>query len=1015
MVKILHVAEKPSVARGITQILSRGASNSRPGFSQYNPCYDFQCDINGMRHNMTVTSVTGHIMGLEFAPSHRKWHSCDPVELFSAPIHKSIAPDKENICKTLRREARLCQKLVLWLDCDREGENIAYEVIDVCHKANPRIEIKRARFSSLVPREIYNAINNLIDPNPHENDAVDARQEIDLRIGAAFTRFQTLRIQNKSNIESVVSYGPCQFPTLGFVVQRWQKRENFIPENFWTIKVEISTGDKDCKKKGKSMDSSCKKKSNSGDYVDVVERASFNWMRGHLFDRIYVLVLYEMCIECPIAVVESVQKKEKLKYRPWPLETVELQKRCSRYLRLTSQKTMHIAERLYQRGFISYPRTETNKFPNGLNLRNLVQQHRNSNEWGDYVGRLLEQNGYRNPSQGKKDDKAHPPIHPTKFDQNAYDNFSNDEKRVYEFVVRHFLACVSEHAKGHESKVIINIASEQFITTGLIVLERNFLDIYKYDRWNGKVIPEFLENQTFTPDSILMTEGITTAPQLLTEEELISLMDKHGIGTDATMAQHIETIQTRDYAYKRDRRFVPKELGIGLCNAYERMGKTLSKPFLRANMEASMKRIAEGQMDKTEFIRECLAQMKQIFIDIQQNATTLDTAIAEFFGRVNNEITHDIQRGLCECGQCGNGMTLRGRGRINGNNRRGRGHGGDRTNGFKSRHLYCSNCANARGFNPNQISELRMPLGTLTSTEHRCPICRYQILNVKNEETQKEHRVCPYCFNNPPSDQITHDNTFINGFRCFQCKHINCTFAGGNGGGGASIIKSHGCQYNGDMSMRFVGKVKKFVVGCSKWREGCKDGTIWFPSTVKEGSKVSGVNCNKCGAKKVDMVLDRNNGPPGIPGNHNGCIMPGCDSVFSELVEFEKEARFGGGYSSNSNRDNNNNNRGNNNNNNGDVARVQANRHRDNRRSIGNGRLVQSRINMRPSNGEGYLIGSNNRGVSVNNYNNNNNNNNNNNRMNSGNPSGNAFSYLMDNSNGKRKKGRGRGRGRGRG
>eukprot|EP01083_Nonionella_stella_P198540 728845_1 len=458
------VAEKPSIAAAIAKAVGGGRAKM---FKAATPVHRWsgKSPFGGRHCNYICFGVTGHVMDIDFPYEYRSWENTDPRELFDAPTRPK--PSGGGKMKNhLEKNGRDCDYLYLWLDCDREGENIAYEVIDVCHKANPRIEIKRARFSSLVPREIYNAINNLIDPNPHENDAVDARQEIDLRIGAAFTRFQTLRIQNKSNIESVVSYGPCQFPTLGFVVQRWQKKQNFIPENFWGIKVEISTGDKDCKKKGKSMDSSCKKKSNSGDYVDVVERANFNWMRGHLFDRISVLVLYEMCIECPIAVVESVQKKEKLKYRPWPLETVELQKRCSRYLRLTSQKTMHIAERLYQRGFISYPRTETNKFPNGLNLRNLVQQHRNSNEWGDYVGRLLEQNGYRNPSQGKKDDKAHPPIHPTKFDQNAYDNFSNDEKRVHEFVVRHFLACVSEHAKGHESKVIINIASEQFITTG---------------------------------------------------------------------------------------------------------------------------------------------------------------------------------------------------------------------------------------------------------------------------------------------------------------------------------------------------------------------------------------------------------------------------------------------------------------------------------------------------------------------------------------------------------------------
>eukprot|EP00485_Elphidium_margaritaceum_P002929 CAMPEP_0202705756 /NCGR_PEP_ID=MMETSP1385-20130828/18269_1 /ASSEMBLY_ACC=CAM_ASM_000861 /TAXON_ID=933848 /ORGANISM="Elphidium margaritaceum" /LENGTH=132 /DNA_ID=CAMNT_0049364061 /DNA_START=127 /DNA_END=521 /DNA_ORIENTATION=- len=132
---------------------------------------------------MTVTSVTGHIMGLDFDAAHRQWTSCDPVALFEAPVIKTVAGDKQQIVKTLQREARKCQVLVLWLDCDREGENIAFEVIQVCREANPRLTLKRARFSSLVPADIWRAINQLVEPNSHENDAVDARQEIDLRIG----------------------------------------------------------------------------------------------------------------------------------------------------------------------------------------------------------------------------------------------------------------------------------------------------------------------------------------------------------------------------------------------------------------------------------------------------------------------------------------------------------------------------------------------------------------------------------------------------------------------------------------------------------------------------------------------------------------------------------------------------------------------------------------------------------------------------------------------------------------
>merc|ERR1719461_1488087 len=128
------------------------------------------------------------------------------------------------------------------------------------------------------------------------------------------------------------------------------------------------------------------------------------------------------------------------------------------------------------------------------------------------------------------------------------------------------------------------------------------------------------------------------------------------------MAQHIETIQTRQYAYKQNQRFVPKDLGIALCRAYQRMNQNLDKPHLRANMEAKMKQISEGQCSKNEFIRQCLSEMKQIFISIQQSAQTLDAAVAEFFGNVslsNSANVSTIKRNVSRCGKCGTMQSLK--------------------------------------------------------------------------------------------------------------------------------------------------------------------------------------------------------------------------------------------------------------------------------------------------------------------------------------------------------------------
>lgn len=92
---------------------------------------------------MVMTSVSGHLLNYDFVGGYRSWQGCNPVSLFEAPVVKQCQEDFVKIKKTLEREARACQALIIWTDCDREGENIGYEVIQVCQAVRPNIKIYR--------------------------------------------------------------------------------------------------------------------------------------------------------------------------------------------------------------------------------------------------------------------------------------------------------------------------------------------------------------------------------------------------------------------------------------------------------------------------------------------------------------------------------------------------------------------------------------------------------------------------------------------------------------------------------------------------------------------------------------------------------------------------------------------------------------------------------------------------------------------------------------------------------
>lgn len=197
-------------------------------------------DHSGQKVKIVFTSVSGHLLNMEFVNTYRNWTGCNPEQLFDAEIKKFCSENNEKIKRTLEREVRSCNELIIWTDGDREGENIGFEVIDVCRAINRNIFVKRARFSDMTSASIFRAMNSLVDPDERTSQAVDVRSELDLRIGAAFTRFQTLRLQKvfPANIDSLVSYGSCQIPTLGFVAQRYREIENFIPQTFWKIKCK---------------------------------------------------------------------------------------------------------------------------------------------------------------------------------------------------------------------------------------------------------------------------------------------------------------------------------------------------------------------------------------------------------------------------------------------------------------------------------------------------------------------------------------------------------------------------------------------------------------------------------------------------------------------------------------------------------------------------------------------------------------------------------------------------------
>ncbi|PRP83566.1 DNA topoisomerase 3-alpha-like [Planoprotostelium fungivorum] len=816
MVFALNVAEKPSVAKGVTEILAHGNQRRRNGIGKYNPVWEFDSRVNGENVVMKFTSVSGHLMGSDFVGEYKGWNSCDPVDLFHAPIERFTAANMEDIEKNLQRESRGAKYLVLWLDCDREGENIAFEVMSVCLKINPNMIVLRAHFSSLNERDIYRAMETLTPPNELDSLAVETRMELDLRIGAAFTRYLTLRYQPKFEglQDSLISYGPCQFPTLGFVVDRYWKIQNFLVEDFWTIQCTVEL---------------------EGSYAD------FNWSRIRLYDSMCTLSIYLNCMDDLKATVTSVDAQPKRKYRPFPMTTVELQKQAARKLRISSDETMKIAEKLYQAGWISYPRTETDVFQDGTDFQSLIQMQTNDPGWGQYATDLLDQDKFLPPKKGKSNDNSHPPIHPTKYTT----GLNGREKELYTYIVRHFLACCSKDAIGQETTVTIDIAGEKFTTKGLMVQETNWLDVFPYEKWTDRSIPNFKEGTTFVPTSFEVHQGQTVPPSLLSEAELITMMHENGIGTDATIAQHIQTIQNRGYAEKdKAALFVPTTLGVALVGGYNAIGLELSKPELRAETERDMVAISRGTKTKEQVLQSALDAYQRIFMQAIERAATMDEAFKKYFNVQGTQFDEET-RNFSACGKCNGKMSIRSK--------------GDRT-----RVLFCATCTSSYPL---------PPMGQVTPLDQRCPLCNFQ-------PEKSLYSICPYCRNHPPADQVDPDK-MSRPFNCFMCA-AKCPLA----------------KKQNDKPVRLCPLCKTSQMVLRKKKDGgvflgCKgypacNHAIWLPQGCVSAT-VTDTVCRVCHPSPIHHLRMEFLPTSSIATTYDtdqltGCI-GGCDKVLSDLLE----------------------------------------------------------------------------------------------------------------------------------
>ncbi|MDI3476269.1 MAG: topoisomerase [Thermococcaceae archaeon] len=571
----LIIAEKPNVARKIAYALAEGKPVRKTiGKVSY---YEFTRDGK----KVIVAPAVGHLFSL--APKTKTYgypvFDIEWVPVYVAEKGKSYAKDYIKALATLAKQA---DEFVVACDYDTEGEVIGYTALKYACGVDPS-KAKRMKFSALTKKDLLKAWYNM-EPtiNFGMADAGIARHVLDWYWGVNLSRALTSAIKRASGKWMVLSTGRVQGPTLKFLVEREKEIQNFEPKPYWVIKMLLEK--------------------NGEQYTAVYEKEK-------VWDEEEAKKIVEEAKKGP-AFVEKVEVKQQNRNPPVPFDLGTLQREAYSAFGYSPKKTLDIAQKLYERGLTSYPRTSSQKLPKNLNFRSIIQNLAKLQEYKPFAHELLGKESLK-PVEGKKDDPAHPAIYPT-GELPKPGELTKDEQNLYDLIVRRFLALFMDPAVRESMKVVINSNGHCFILSGARTLKEGWLKVYgKYIKFDEVILPAFKEGEPIEVLQIKREKKKTKPPARYSPAAVIKKMEDLGIGTKATRAQILETLYSRGYIEgKKKIKVTP--LGMRVVEALEKNVPDIVSVELTRAFEEKMEEIMAGKADKDQVIEESKEQLVKI-------------------------------------------------------------------------------------------------------------------------------------------------------------------------------------------------------------------------------------------------------------------------------------------------------------------------------------------------------------------------------------------------------------------
>ena len=530
---------------------------------------------------------------------------------------------KGDILANLRKEVKKAEKIYLATDPDREGEAISWHLLKALKLEDKKVY--RITFNEITKNAVKESLKNAREIDMDLVDAQQARRALDRMVGYRISPLLWAKVKRG------LSAGRVQSVALRIICDREEEINAFIPEEYWTLDASFTIPGEKKPLVAKYYGADDKKATISSEeelnkIVKELEGANFKF--------------------------SEVKKGERVKKAPLPFTTSTLQQEASKVLNFSTQKTMRLAQQLYEGvdikgsgtvGIITYLRTDSTRVSKEAEI--MAEDYIKANYGEAYVAET---------AGGKKDDKkiqdAHEAIRPTSLDYTPImlkESLSRDQLRLYQLIWKRFTASQMAPAKYETTSVKIDGGRHRFTVAASKVVFDGFMSVYtqEEDKEESNTLVKGIDKDTkLTFQAFEPKQHFTQPAPHYTEASLVRALEELGIGRPSTYAPTITTILARRYIVKENRNLYVTELGEVVNNMMKEAFPSIVDVNFTANMEALLDAVEEGEVNWKTVI-------SNFYPDLNEAVLSAEKELKEV------EIADEVSDEVCEV--CGRQMVIK--------------------------------------------------------------------------------------------------------------------------------------------------------------------------------------------------------------------------------------------------------------------------------------------------------------------------------------------------------------------